>query len=124
MKRIIGKNTWKNIILLQAVIIIYSVSSVMAKLASANHEDISKFLIFFAIEFILLAVYAVCWQQMIKRFELTVAYANRAMSTLWSMVWAVFFFHDTITVKNICGVMLVIVGTLLINTDKGEREHD
>ena len=66
---------------------------------------IIKFLFFFGMEFVLLGIYAILWQQMIKRFELSVAYANRSMSVLWSIIWAVIFFHDTITIKNILLVL-------------------
>jgi drug/metabolite transporter (DMT)-like permease len=75
-------------------------------------------------EFVLLGVYALLWQQMIKRFELSVAYANRSMAVVWSMVWAVVFFHDTITLRNVIGVLLVVAGTVIINTDKEEQADD
>ena len=83
---------WKNILQLQAVVIIYTISSVMAKTASRHKEERLLFLLFFGLEFILLGIYALLWQQMIKKFELSVAYANRAMAILWSMIWAVLFF--------------------------------
>lgn len=114
----------KNIALLQGVIIIYTISSVMSKEASASGDDLLRFLFFFGMEFVILGVYAILWQQMIKRFELSVAYANRSMAVVWSMVWAVLFFHDTITVKNITGVALVVAGTLIINTEKEETLDD
>ena len=63
-------------------------------------------------------IIALLWQQMIKKFELSVAYANRAMAILWSMIWAVLFFHDRITIRNIVGVAIVLVGIVLVNTDK------
>lgn len=107
----------KNMVLLQGVIMIYTISSVMSKQASASGDDLSRFLFFFGMEFVILGVYALLWQQMIKRFDLSVAYANRSMAVVWSMVWAVIFFHDTITVQNIAGVVLVVAGTLIINTD-------
>ena len=110
----------KNIILLQAVIMIYTISSVMSKEASASGGDLLRFLFFFGMEFAVLGVYAVLWQQMIRRFELSVAYANRSMAVVWSMVWAVLFFHDTITLQNIAGVVLVMTGTLIINTGTEE----
>ena len=75
-------------------------------------------------EFAILGVYAVLWQQMIKRFELSVAYANRSMAVVWSMVWAVVFFHDTITVQNVLGVVLVVAGTWIINTETEEGKND
>lgn len=117
--------TLKNIILLQAIIIIYTVSSVMAKFASANKETPIKFFLFLGIEFAILAVYAVLWQQMIKRFDLSVAYANRSMAILWSMIWAVIFFHDKITLRNVLGVLLVLLGTIVVNMDAaGGEQHD
>lgn len=109
--------------MLQAVIIIYTISSVMAKLTAANKAEPLKALLFFGLEFLLLAVYAVLWQQMIKRFELSVAYANRSMALLWSMIWAVVFFHDKITVRNIVGVCLVLLGTVIVNGGVTEEER-
>lgn len=109
---------WKNILQLQAVVIIYTISSVMAKTASGHKKEHLLFLLFFGLEFILLGIYALLWQQMIKKFELSVAYANRAMAILWSMIWAVLFFHDRITIRNIVGVAIVLVGIVLVNTDK------
>ena len=116
--------TLKNILLLQAIIIIYTISSVMAKMASANGEDPFRMLMFLALEFMILAVYAVLWQQMIKRFELSVAYANRSMAILWSMIWAVIFFHDKITFRNVLGVLIVLLGTVIVNLDAREEEQD
>ncbi len=94
----------------------------MSKEASASGGDVLRFLFFFGMEFVILGVYAILWQQMIKRFELSVAYANRSMAVVWSMVWAVVFFHDTITVQNVLGVVLVAAGTWIINTGtEGDR---
>ena len=113
---------WKSILQLQAVVIIYTISSVMAKTATTHEDNKIMFLFFFGMEFIMLGVYALLWQQMIKRFELSVAYANRAMAILWSMIWAVIFFKEQITVRNLLGVAIVIAGIMLINTDKEEAQ--
>lgn len=112
--------TMKDILILQLIIIIYTFSSICAKLASGQ-ETILRLLLFTGLEFLCLAVYAILWQQAIKKFDLSVAYANRAMVLLWSMIWAVLVFHDTITLKNILGVALVIAGTFVINTEKNRE---
>ena len=114
----------KNIIMLQGVIVIYTISSIMSKLASGSEDNLLKFLFFFGMEFLILGVYAVLWQQLIKRFELSVAYANRSMSILWSMIWAVVFFQDKITTNNILGILIVIAGTIIINTEVEEQKGD
>lgn len=108
----------KNIIILQVIILIYTLSTVTAKFAS-NEEFLSlKFILFYGLEIFILGVYAILWQQIIKKFEISVAYANRAMSLLWSIVWAIVFFGEQITLKNVIGVIIVIIGTIIVNSDE------
>lgn len=114
----------KQIILLQAIIIIYTVSSIMAKFASAG-DTLERIVLFFGLDLLFLGIYAICWQQMIKIFPLSVAYANRAMALLWSAIWAKIIFGEQISVKQMVGIALVIVGTLIINTETQEEpEHE
>ena len=114
----------KQIILLQAIIIIYTVSSIMAKFASAG-DTLERIVLFFGLDLLFLGIYAICWQQMIKIFPLSVAYANRAMALLWSAIWAKIIFGEQISVKQMVGIALVIVGTLIINTEiQEEPEHE
>lgn len=113
----------KNILLLQLAVIIYTFSGVMAKLASANKDSVFKMLFFMGMEVVILGVYAIFWQQLIKRFDLTVAYANRAIAILWSMLWAALFFKEEITTKNIIGVCIVLAGILIMNTQKEDETN-
>lgn len=115
------KISWKDILFLQIVIIIYTGSSITAKFAAAQELLSLKFCLFYGIEIMILGIYAILWQQIIKKFELSVAYANRAMVLVWSMVWAAVIFHDEITLQNMFGVLLVIAGTVIINTDTGKE---
>ena len=107
----------KTILLLQLVVMIYTLSSVAAKLASGQEPFSFPFLLFYGIEILILGVYALAWQQIIKRCELSVAYANRSMAILWSLIWTVVFFHEALTVKNIIGVLIVFAGTMIVNSD-------
>ena len=114
----------KQILLLQAIIIIYTIPSIMAKFASSG-ETLEKIILFFGLDLLFLGIYAICWQQMIKIFPLSVAYANRAMALLWSAIWAKIIFGEQISLKQMLGIGLVIVGTLVINTEKQEEaEHE
>ena len=54
---------------------------------------------------------------MIKRVDLSFAYANRAVAIAWSMLWAAVIFGETITAQNLIGVGIVLIGTMLVNTD-------
>lgn len=117
------KITWKDILFLQLVIMLYSGSSIAAKFAAAQEVFSLRFCLFYGIEIMILGMYAILWQQIIKRFELSVAYANRAMVLVWSLLWAVFIFHDEITVQNMIGILLVITGTLVLNLDTDTKEE-
>lgn len=117
------KITLKDIFLLQGVIMIYTLSTVAAKFASGHPTLSSSFILFYGLDILILGVYAVLWQQMIKRFDLSIAYANRAMGLLWSMVWAVIIFRESITLKNVIGVLLVMVGTVIVNSDNNRKNR-
>lgn len=109
------KVSFKMILALQLVVMIYTLSSVMAKLASGYDALSLPFLFFYGVEILILGIYAIAWQQIIKRCELSVAYANRSMAILWSLIWTVVFFHEVLTVKNIIGVLIVFAGTMIVN---------
>jgi multidrug transporter EmrE-like cation transporter len=61
---------------------------------------------------------------MIKRFELSVAYANRAMALLWSAVWAIVLFRDTLALKQVIGIAFVVLGTVIVNSDQKQENHN
>ncbi len=113
MKRI----SIKMILVLQLVVMLYTLSSVAAKLASGEEALSPAFLLYYGVEILILGIYAIAWQQIIKRCDLSVAYANRSMAILWSLIWTVVFFQETLTKKNIIGVLLVFAGTMIVNND-------
>lgn len=107
----------KLILALQLVVMLYTLSSVAAKMASGQAFLSLPFIVYYGVEILILGFYAIAWQQIIKRCDLSVAYANRSMAILWSLVWTVIFFHEALTVKNIIGVLIVFVGTMIVNSD-------
>lgn len=112
------KNLVKNIIILQVIIMIYTLATVAAKFAAGEEFLSFKFCLFYGLEILILGIYALGWQQIIKKFDISVAYANKAMSLLWSIVWAIIFFKENITINNIVGVIIVIIGTIIVNRDE------
>ena len=116
--------TIKNILILQAVVMVYTFSSVVAKYASAAELFSVSFFLFYGAEIAILGVYAILWQQMIKRFDLSVAYANRAMAILWSALWAIILFGESLGIKQILGILLVVIGTVIVNADGQNKENE
>ena len=111
MKRI----NWKDFLTLQAVFMIYSISSVVAKFASGNEVMSFKFILFYGLDVLILGIYALLWQQVIKKFELSVAYANKAITLLWALIWGILIFKEQITVGKVIGILLVMAGIFILN---------
>lgn len=105
----------KDILILQLAVVLFSGASVMSKFASGEDFLSIGFILFMGIEVVILGLYAILWQQLLKRFDLSIAYANKAMVLLWYMVWAMIIFKEQVGIKNYIGVAIVIVGILFIN---------
>lgn len=112
------KLTVKHLILIQLAVILYTFSGIAGKFA-AGYEMLSlPFVFFIGLELFILGCYAIVWQQIIKRFPLSVAYVNRATAIFWSTLWAFIIFGERITWKNILGVVIIFAGIMVVNSDE------
>lgn len=114
------KTGLKTIILLHLMLMIYSLSGVCSKLAAGEAFLSVRFCLFYGAVILLLGVYAIAWQQVIKRMPLTTAFANKAVTTMWGLVWGLLFFHERITLGKVLGAALVIFGVVLFSTAEQE----
>ncbi len=108
----------KKIIMLQVIVFIYSIGSVLSKVASSQMKESGIFsfqfigLLFCMI--MILAFYALFWQKLLKTTDLTIAYANKGMVLFWSLLWSVLLFHEAVTIFNVLGIVLIIIGILVV----------
>lgn len=100
---------------------IYTFAGIIGKFAAGQQSW--RFLLLYGAEIAVLGVYALLWQQVICRVDLSVAYANRAVALAWSLLWSVLIFQEELTVKKAAGVVLVIIGTAVINGG-GKKGHE
>ncbi len=108
---------------IQSAVAIYSFSGVASKLASQHPFLSPPFILYYGLEIACLGIYAIVWQQIVKRFDLSVAYVNRSLSLLWSLLWSVLLFRESITPFNLIGLVIIISGVILVNTSQeGERQ--
>ena len=110
----------KDVFLLQTVFFIYSINSIVAKLASQQESFSFMFIMYYGLELVILGIYALLWQQIIKKFELSVAYANKAVTLIWGMIWGSLLFKEQITLTKAAGILLVIAGIVILNGKKEE----
>jgi drug/metabolite transporter (DMT)-like permease len=68
-----------------------------------------------------IGIYAMLWQQVLKRIELGTAYMFKGTSLIFTMLIAALLFGEAITVPNIIGSVIIIAGiTLYAWSDRKE----
>ena len=109
----------KDFMLLHAALLLYAVVSVFGKLAGNGlaAQDNPRTLLFLALEFVTLGVYAVLWQQALKRMPLSYAYSNKGVCTLWSCLFGLALFGEALTWGKAIGVLVVLAGVWLVVSD-------
>jgi len=108
-------NSLKDYILLYSGLLIYSLCSVMSKFASNYTVGSVQFCLFYSVSLMNLAIYALFWQQILKRFLLTKAYANRPMATVFGMLWGSLLFHEEITTNMLIGTGIIMLGIWMVS---------
>lgn len=98
---------------LHIILMFFSVGAICSKMA-AGYDFLSfPFILFYSGLFLTLGVYAIFWQQIIKELPLSTAYANKAVTIIWSLIWGAMFFDEDITMGKILGAVIVICGVIL-----------
>ena len=116
-----SKNT-KTILALNILLMFFSLGGIFSKLASKQSFLSLEFILCYGSLLFIMFVYAIGWQQIIKRLPLTMAYANRAVTIVWGIIWGLLFFNEKLNVGKIIGAVIVIAGVLLYVTESDEGE--
>lgn len=107
----------KKYIYLHFLLFLFSFCGVFSKMA-AKYEFLStRFCICYSISIIILGLYAIFWQQILKKFSLTTAFFNKAITIIWGMLWGLIFFKELITIYQIIGTIIVLIGVGLVVKD-------
>lgn len=107
-------SNYKNYLFLHGVLLVYVVCMLLEKY-SGRFEFLSPdFILFYIIVVGVLGIYALLWQQALKRIDLNVAYANKSATVVWGIILSVLLFQETITVTTIIGAILVFIGIILV----------
>ena len=108
------KKKVQSYIALHSLLLIFSLSGFFSKKASLEEPFSSRFLFYYFIVLAIMAIYAIGWQQVIKKIPLTTAYANKAVCTIWGMIWGSCFFNETVSLKRLIGAAVVIIGIVVV----------
>lgn len=116
-------------IALHVVILIYSLSGICSKTAASKEFLSFEWMLFYGLVLLILAFYAIVWQQILKKLPLNVAYANKAITVVWGMLLGCMIFGETVNVPRIIGGVLILAGIILMSPagkseDKEKKDNE
>ena len=104
------------LLLLHVGLLISSLSGMCSKKAALSEPFSMAFIFWYGLVLVTMFVYAILWQQVLKRMDLTSAYANKPVGLIWGMIWGVLLFQEVITARMILGAAIIFVGIFLVVT--------
>ena len=99
-------------------IMLFSFTGIFSKLASLqyNAHGLGEWKLYLFL-FLMVAncgIYALAWQKIIKKFDLSTAYAHRSVYLIWAQLWAVLIFKESLSWNNLLGMLVVLAGVLVV----------
>lgn len=106
--------SYKHIIALVGVNMLYTCVGICTKMASLQPMLSWAYLFWFGGAVAIIGAYAVLWQQILRRIELSTAYMFKGTTLIFTMLIAALLFGEVITWPNIIGSIIIIVGITLL----------
>lgn len=114
----------KTYFFLHLIVFMYSLSSICSKTAASKPFLSLEFIFFYGLVIAILGVYALLWQQILKKLPLNVAFANKSVTIIWGMIWGTILFKEKITLNMIIGAVVVLTGVIIVVTGGGESKNE
>lgn len=108
----------KKYIALYGTFFLYSIIAVLEKNTSKYTFVDINFYLSYGVMLVLLFVYAIVWQRILKLFTLTTAYINKGSVFIFNGLWAMLLFNESFSLKELIGIVIVFVGIIFINKEK------
>ena len=107
------QSKWMTYGFLIAINLLYACVSLFTKYASQQEMGSVAYCLGLAGAVGVMGTYAVCWQQILKRVELSTAYMFKGTSLIFIMLFALALFGEPISIMNVVGAAIIIIGITL-----------
>ncbi len=114
----------KTLLFLHTILLLYSSSSIFSKLAGLQEFLSLQFFLYYSIVLLILFVYAILWQRVIKLLPLTTAFANKAVTVIWGIIFGLMIFGESLTLGKVIGSVLIILGIIFYTKSSGLDEEN
>lgn len=112
MREKVTKVFW--FIVLHVILLLYACSDIASKLASSQEFLSLGFLALYGGMIIILGIYAIFWQQILKKIPLITAYANKSVTIIWGMLFGALLFKEHISWNQILGAVIIMIGVYFV----------
>ena len=102
--------------------LVYCLYPLLGKFATRYELLSFPFIALYCVVFGVLFVYAILWQQVLKKIPLTTAIANKSITIVWGMIFGLLIFREQVSLKMIIGAALILSGIMILSTEKMESE--
>lgn len=93
--------------------LLYACVTLFTKYASQQEMGTVAYCLGLAGAIGVMGAYAICWQQILTRVELSTAYMFKGTSLIFIMLFAFALFGEQITMMNILGAIVIVLGIML-----------
>lgn len=107
------KYTFKTFIILLLVNLLFSTVSIGVKYTSMQEMFSVPYFSGIFVIIAMLGTYAILWQQILKRVEMTLAYMFKATGIIYVLLYSVILFGESLTLWNVIGACIIITGIIL-----------
>lgn len=104
----------KEIAILVGVNMIYACTGICTKMAAQQTAGSWPYLLWFGGAVAIIGLYALLWQQVLRRIELSTAYMFKGTTLVFTMLIAALLFGEPMTISNIVGSIIIITGITLL----------
>lgn len=101
------------LISLITVNLLYAIVLILNRMASIYASLSLGYFLLLSISVIVLAIYAISWQQIIKRMPISDAYMFKGTSIVFVLLLSAWLFEEAITWQNVIGSIIIILGIAL-----------
>ena len=101
------------LVVLHVMLLVYSCTDIVSKYAATSEFFSLTFIVLWFCVLALMGLYAIGWQQVIRRIPLTTAFANKAITIVWGIFWGAVLFGEAVTAGKVAGAALIIAGIVL-----------
>lgn len=92
----------------------YACTGICTKMAAQQEMWTWPYLLWFGGAVAIIGLYAILWQQILRHVELSTAYLFKGTTLIFTMLIAALLFSEAITIPNIVGSVIIVIGITLL----------